>query len=77
MVLQPENDTPVDGATGTLVYPTLVSKGYFSLYGSVQQDSQWQVATDSGFNTIVVDENGGVVESYDVTTGLSTLTEHF
>ena len=39
-VLQPVNDSPANSATGTLLYPTLETTGYFALYGATQQASQ-------------------------------------
>jgi len=55
LVLKPEPVSPANGATDIGETPTLDGGPYYSLYGKTHAVSRFQVASDSGFSTIVYD----------------------
>lgn len=52
--LNPIDQTPANAATNQSVTPTLTISSFASLWGRTQTATQWQVSTDSGFATLVV-----------------------
>jgi hypothetical protein len=76
-ILTPEIISPLDGATGVLLTPTLQFSPYYSLYGKPQQALRVQISTVSDFATTVVDETLGAVSEYTPSSNLATLTGHY
>ena len=70
---RPATTSPLNGATGVLLTPTISLSPYYSLYGKTQQAMRIQISTDA-FNTTVVDETLGAVSEYTPSSNLSTLT---
>jgi hypothetical protein len=73
-ILTPEIISPLDGATGVLLTPTIQFSPYYSLYGKPQQALRVQISTVSDFATTVVDETLGAVSEYTPSSNLATLT---
>ena len=74
----PYNVSPAQGATDTLVDPTLIGSTYVNLDGFAIAASQWQVATDSGFSNLVVDSGDVVGQSIEYQTSvLAATTLHY
>ena len=74
----PYNVSPAQGATDTLVDPTLIGSTYVNLNGFAIAATQWQVATDSGFSNLVVDSGDVVGQSIEYQTSvLAATTLHY
>ena len=70
----PSITSPLTGATGTALDPTVVGSTYRSLYGYDQSDAQIQIAELSDFASTTVDTvTGSAVSSFDIT-GLDMTT---
>jgi hypothetical protein len=74
---QPTITSPLDGATGVLLTPTIQFSPYYSLYGKPQQALRVQISTVSDFATTVVDETLGAVSEYTPSSNLDTLTGYY
>jgi len=78
LLTQPVNESPVDGATGALLTPTLEASTYRSLYGVPMASAQWQISEASDFSTTIVDETvSGTSTTYTPSSNLSTLTNYY
>lgn len=76
----PTNVSPASGATNIGATPALTGSTYYSLYGIAMAACQLQVATDSGFSSLVVNTGdvAGTSVTYNVASGvLSTLTTYY
>ena len=69
-ILTPEITSPLDGATGVSMTPTITLSQYYSLYGKPQQALRIQISTAIDFATTLVDETVGAVSEYTVSTAL-------
>jgi hypothetical protein len=49
----PTNTTPANSATGVILNPTLVGSTYSDTENDAHTKSTWQIATDSGFSSVV------------------------
>jgi hypothetical protein len=80
-VSQPSITSPADDATDILDTPTLTSSAFAMDYQSGSHDeSDWQIASDSGFSTIVVESlaDGSNLTSWTVpAANLQESTEYF
>lgn len=68
--LNPIDQTPANAATNQSVTPTLTISSFATLWGRTHSATQWQVSTDSGFATLVL--NTGDDASNLTTITLST-----
>jgi hypothetical protein len=76
----PTNVSPTSGATNIGATPALTGSTYYSLYGIAMAAGQWQVATDSGFTSLVVNTGdvAGTAVTYNVGSGvLSVSTTYY
>jgi hypothetical protein len=71
----PTNTTPGSGITGVSLTPTLTSSAVANI--DIHLSSQWQIATDVNFSTIVHDVISNDLESHVVTTVLSSEVLHY
>lgn len=76
VIVQPATTSPIDGAAGVLLAPTIQFSPYYSLYGKPQQALQVQIATDDLFTAPIVDETLGAVSEY-TTSNLDTTTQYY
>jgi hypothetical protein len=79
LVLAPELVSPSDGATDIGETPTLDGGAFYHDYGKSHNQSQFQVASDSSFSTIVYDSGWiGATTTHQVPGGnLSTSTTYY
>ena len=78
--ITPSNNTPSGGTGGVALTPTLTASAYSDPDpGDSQTASQWQVATDTDFSSIVFDTgtSGSVSNSVSVTTTLNIGTTYY
>jgi hypothetical protein len=76
----PTNSTPANGTSGVSFTPTLTASSFSDPdAGDTQSASEWQVATDSAFTSIVFDTGttGSASNSVSVTTALSVGTTYY
>lgn len=79
-VRTPSNVSPASGATNIGATPALTGSAFLSLYGVTMSASQWQVSTNSGFSSFVVNTGdvAGTSVSYSVSSGvLNVSTTYF
>jgi hypothetical protein len=78
-ILAPSLVSPSDGATDIGETPTLDAGGFYHDYGKSHGQSQFQVASDSGFTSIVYDSGWiNATETHTVPAGnLSTSTTYY
>lgn len=77
---QPTNSTPASGTGGLSFTPTLTASSFSDPDGGdTQAASQWQVATDTGFSSVVFDTGttGAASNSVNVTTTLNVGTTYY
>jgi len=78
LVQQPENISPADNATDTLLTPELDASAYRSLYGVAMASAQWQISEVSDFSTTVVDDTvAGTSTTYTPSSNLDPNTSYF
>jgi len=77
--LNPIDQTPANNATGQSLTPTLTISSFAALWGRTQTATQWQVATDSAFASLVVNTGDDAVNltSYTIPTALSFTTRYY
>jgi hypothetical protein len=75
--LNPIDQTPANAATNQSVTPTLTISSFAALWGRTHTATQWQVSTDSGFATLVVNtgDDASNLTTFTVSTPLAFSTQ--
>lgn len=76
-VLQPENLSPVDGASIEGFFPSLEISDFVGLFDNTHANTQFQVSIDSGFSNTEVDIFTNANTTVTVPSSLAANTEHF
>ena len=78
LIQQPENISPANNATDTVLTPELEASDYYSLYGVPMASARWQISEVQDFSTTVVDEEVfGTSTTYTPSSNLDTTTNYY